>query len=98
MTYETSKGKLPMLRVTPTPCETCPKGGPEHESDFVLNDRNCRFLVFRQRVLATPWTTLPLPLQDCQILADNMVIAKQHEDLREKRSQLQAFANSSRGK
>jgi hypothetical protein len=37
----------------PPPCHSCPKKGPQHEHEFVLNDKNWRTLEFYRQTKAT---------------------------------------------
>lgn len=73
--YEAGEGNfLPILRNGPTPCSSCPKGGPENEEKLRLHWRNRMALDLYHRMRSTPRVRLPRHLRDCPVMQRNFHI------------------------
>lgn len=78
-TYDNGDGEMvPVERGDlPTPCDVCPRGGPENESKLRLSDRNYRTWQVYERLQATCGAyLLPTVVMECPIFGDNMVTVR----------------------
>lgn len=75
-TYQTDEGDLPVLRYdVPTPCSTCPRGGPEYERNFRLSARNLEMVDLYDRVKASLGAyRVPDVLAEDRLFSENMLI------------------------
>lgn len=70
-----------------TPCDKCPKRGPQYESQYVLNSTNEKLLTLRERLLKSKKygqrLELSGDLKRSKLLADNLALVdeiyEQHE-------------------
>lgn len=76
--FETDEGMMPVVRHDiPTPCDQCPRGGPENEARFQLSHHNMDALLLYEKIHATAGTyRLPDYLEGCQLFAENMRLVK----------------------
>ena len=69
---------LPVIRELPPPCHECPKGGPEHDEELRLSDRNYQAWLLHEKLQSTAGAyRLPEYLRRCELFAHTMVIVRQ---------------------
>lgn len=71
-TYNDGEKEVPILRPdgAETPCDICPKGSPENESELMLSADNERMVALYQRLQA-PGQDVPVHLRGCALFAEN---------------------------
>jgi hypothetical protein len=76
-TYHDGTRNVPIQRPegSETPCDICPKGGPENEAELMLSADNGKTVAMYQRLQA-PGQTVPKHLHDCELFAENYSVVR----------------------
>lgn len=97
-TYETDDGPEPVLRYdAPTPCDECPRGGPENESKYELTERTRMAWMLYEKIQATSGGyQLPEHLASDPLFADNMRLVAMAKETGKAEAQRIAYERAAR--